>query len=221
MTSSGNHDDKADHHHHKDDVEFHDDLHHMADVVVRVRALENLLSAKGLVDVARLDSLAETLETKIGPHVGARAVARAWVDPQFKAMLLNDGAAAVTSLGFTPGGGEDLVVVENTPSVRNVIVCTLCSCYPWSTLGLPPTWYKSTAYRSRVVREPRAVLAEFGSPVADDVEVRVWDSNSEVRYMVLPERPAGTEAYSEEQLFGLVTRDSMVGVSTLAPVEAR
>ena len=185
----------------------------LTDVEIRVKALESLLVEKGLIDPAAVDALIDTYETKVGPRNGARVVARAWVDPAYKARLLADGTSAIAELGYSGIQGEDMVVVENTPAVHNVLVCTLCSCYPWPTLGLPPTWYKSAPYRSRVVVDPRGVLQEFGLELPAEKEVRVWDSTSEVRYMVLPERPAGTEHLDEEQLAALVTRDSMIGVA--------
>jgi nitrile hydratase len=179
-------------------------------VALRARALESLLIEKGLLTSDMVDRVVSAYEQDIGPLNGAKVVARAWVDPDYKQRLLADGTAAVAEFGFT---GNTLVVVENTPKVHNMVVCTLCSCYPWSVLGLPPTWYKSPAYRSRAVIEPRAVLREFGLELGDDVEIRVWDSSAELRYMVLPERPAGTEGMSEEQLAALVTRDAMIGVA--------
>jgi nitrile hydratase subunit alpha len=184
-----------------------------SDLALRVKALESLLVEKGLVDPAALDALIDTYEHKVGPRNGARVVARAWVEPAYKRRLLSDATAAIAELGFTGRQGEHLVVVENTPQVHNLVVCTLCSCYPWSVLGLPPVWYKSAPYRSRAVIDPRGVLREFGLNLPDDVEVRVWDSTAELRYLVLPERPAGTESMSEEQLAALVTRDAMVGVA--------
>ncbi|MFQ6017252.1 MAG: nitrile hydratase subunit alpha [Kiloniellaceae bacterium] len=184
-----------------------------SDVGLRVKALESLLTEKGLVDPAALDVLIETYETKIGPHNGAKVVARAWVDPEYKARLLADATAAIAELGFTGRQGEDMVVLENTPRVHNLTVCTLCSCYPWPVLGLPPVWYKSAPYRARAVREPRAVLEEFGLDLPDDVEIRVWDSTAELRYLVLPERPEGTGGLGEAALAKLVTRDSMIGVA--------
>jgi nitrile hydratase len=180
---------------------------------LRVKALESLLVEKGLVDRAALDALVDTYEHKIGPRNGARVVARAWVDASYKQRLLADGTAAIAELGYAGEQGEHMVVVENTPTVHNMIVCTLCSCYPWPVLGLPPVWYKSAPYRSRSVIDPRGVLREFGLEFPEDVEVRVWDSTAEVRYLVLPERPTGTENLSEEALATLVTRDSMVGVA--------
>jgi nitrile hydratase len=185
----------------------------LTETELRVRALESLLVEKGLVDPAALDALIDTYETKVGPRNGAAVVARAWVDPAYKARLLADGAPAIAELGYMGRQGEDVVVLENTPKVHNMVVCTLCSCYPWPVLGLPPVWYKSSPYRSRAVLDPRGVLRELGVAVADDVEVRVWDSTSEVRYMVLPERPAGTEGWSEAELAAIVTRDSMIGVA--------
>jgi nitrile hydratase len=187
-----------------------------SDPALRVKALESLLVEKGLVDPAALDVLVETYEHKVGPRNGAQVVARAWVDPAYKQRLLEDGTAALAELGFSGGQGEKLTVVENTPAVHNVLVCTLCSCYPWPVLGLPPTWYKSFAYRSRTVMDPRGVLRELGLDLPDDVEVRVWDSNAASRYLVLPERPLGTEAMSEADLATLVTRDAMIGVAKVA-----
>ena len=188
--------------------------HHAAppsDVALRVKALESLLTEKGLVDPAALDAIVETYETKVGPHNGARVVARAWTDPDYKRRLLEDATAAIAELGYSGVQGEDMVVVENTPAVHNMVVCTLCSCYPWPTLGLPPNWYKSAPYRSRAVMDPRGVLSEFGVALDEGSEVRVWDSNAELRYLVLPMRPAGTEGLDEAALAALVTRDSMIG----------
>ena len=181
-----------------------------SDPTLRVKALESLLVAKGLVDRDALDALIETYEHKVGPRNGARVVARAWVDRGFKERLLADGTAAIGELGY---GGDTITVVENTAQIHNLVVCTLCSCYPWPILGLPPVWYKSAAYRSRSVIDPRGVLAEFGLRLGDDVEVRVWDSTAELRYLVLPERPAGTERLAETELAALVTRNAMVGVA--------
>ena len=180
---------------------------------LRVKALETLLIEKGLVDAQTLDLLIDTYENKVGPQNGAKVVARAWVDPEYKKRLLRDASAAIAELGFVGLQGEDMVVVENTPKVHNLVVCTLCSCYPWPTLGLPPVWYKSAPYRARVVIDARGVLQEFGLELDNDMEIRVWDSNAELRYMVLPERPLGTEGMSEEQLAELVTRDAMIGVA--------
>jgi nitrile hydratase len=179
---------------------------------LRVRALESILVGKGYVDPAALDDIVETYETRVGPRNGARVVARAWVDPDFRGWLLEDATAAIASLGISGRGGEHMVVVANAPDTHNVIVCTLCSCYPWPVLGLPPTWYKSAPYRSRVVIRPREVLAEFGVRLPAETTIRVWDSTAETRYMVLPMRPDGTDALNEEALAALVTRDSMIGV---------
>ena len=180
---------------------------------IRVRALESILTEKGLIDPKALDALVDTYEHKIGPRNGAKVVAKAWTDPAYKARLLSDATSAIKELEFSGLQGEDMVVVENTPDVHNVVVCTLCSCYPWPTLGLPPVWYKSAPYRARVVSDPRGVLKEFGTEVPETVEVRVWDTTAEVRYLVLPERPAGTEDLGEEALADLVSRDAMIGVA--------
>ncbi len=187
-----------------------------SDMTLRVRSLESLLVEKGLVDPAALDALVDTFENKVGPRNGARVVAKAWTDPAYKRRLLADADGAIAELGYTGQQGEHMVVVENTPTVHHMIVCTLCSCYPWPTLGLPPVWYKSAPYRSRAVIDPRGVLQEFGVQISDDVEVRVWDSTAEIRYLVLPERPAGTEDMSEDALAAIVTRDSMIGVGKVA-----
>jgi nitrile hydratase len=187
-----------------------------SDPALRVKALESLLVEKGLVDPAALDVLVDTYENKVGPRNGANVVALAWVDPDFKQRLLDDGTAAIAELGYSGSQGEMLTVVENTPTVHNVIVCTLCSCYPWPLLGLPPTWYKSNAYRSRTAIDPRGVLRELGLEVPDDIEVRVWDSTAASRFFVLPQRPAGTESMNKEDLAALVTRDAMIGVATVA-----
>ena len=184
-----------------------------SDQAIRVRALEAILTEKGLIDPKALDALVDTYEHKIGPRNGAKVVARAWVDPAYKQRLLTDATAAIKEFGFSGLQGEDMVVVENTPDVHNVVVCTLCSCYPWPTLGLPPVWYKSAPYRARVVSDPRGVLKEFGTELPETVEVRTWDTTAELRYLVLPERPSGTEKLSEDQLADLVTRDSMIGVT--------
>lgn len=180
---------------------------------LRVKALESLLTEKGLVDPQALDELIDTYERRIGPRNGAKIVARAWTDPAYKQRLLEDATAAIAEFGFVGRQGEDMVVLENTPQVHNMVVCTLCSCYPWPVLGLPPVWYKSAPYRSRAVIDPRGVLKEFGVDISDDVEVRVWDSTAELRYLVLPERPAGTEGWTEAQLEAIVTRDAMIGVA--------
>lgn len=203
----------------------HDDGdHHQAppsDLALRVAALESLLVEKGLVDPAALDALVETYEHRIGPRNGAKVVARAWIDPAYKTRLLTDATAAIAELGFGGLQGEHMVAVENTPKVHNLVVCTLCSCYPLPILGLPPVWYKSAPYRSRAVLDPRGVLEEFGLTLDPETEIRVWDSTAEIRYLVVPERPAGTEHLSEEQLAELVTRDSMIGVARAAPAKAR
>jgi nitrile hydratase len=188
-----------------------------SDLTLRVKALESLMVQKGLVDRAALDALVDTFEHKVGPRNGARVVAKAWIDPEFKKRLLESGTSAVAELGYSGEQGADIRVVENTSKVHNLVVCTLCSCYPWPVLGLPPVWYKSAPYRSRAVIDPRGVLREFGTEIPEDVEVRVWDSTAEERYLVLPERPAGTEDLNEEALAALVTRDSMIGVANVAP----
>ena len=197
-------------------AEAHDHQAVPSDLALRTKSLESLLVEKGLVDPAALDVLVDAYEHKVGPRNGARVIARAWTDAAFKQRLLADGPAALKELGYGGAQGEDTLVVENTPRVHNVVVCTLCSCYPWPLLGLPPVWYKSAPYRSRTVIDPRGVLREFGLAVADDVEVRVWDSTAELRYLVLPERPPGSEQMSEEQLAALVTRDAMIGVAKAA-----
>jgi nitrile hydratase subunit alpha len=189
----------------------HDHGSPLSDIELRVRALETILVEKGYVEEAALDRLIEAHETKIGPHIGARAVARVWVDPAFRLALLDDAAKAVAPFAHEGRVGDHLIAVENTPQLHNMVVCTLCSCYPWDVLGLPPVWYKSAPYRSRAVKEPRAVLAEFGVTLPPETAIRVWDSTAETRFLVLPMRPAGTEGWSEEQLAALVTRDSMIG----------
>ena len=191
-----------------------------SDMALRVKALESLLVEKGLVDPAALDALVDTYEHKVGPRNGARVVAHAWLDPAYKQRLLADAAKAIAELGFLSVQGEHMVVLENTPQVHNVVVCTLCSCYPWPVLGLPPVWYKSAPYRSRAVIDPRGVLKEFGLELPQDVEVRVWDSTAELRYIVLPERPSGTEELTEEALVALVSRDSMIGVAIVKAPQA-
>jgi nitrile hydratase subunit alpha len=196
-----------DHDHHHD----HPHGSELSEMQLRVRALETVLTEKGYVDPAALDLIVQAYETRIGPHNGARAVAKAWIDPAFRRALLADAAAAVGSLGFTSRVGDHLVAVENTPRLHNMIVCTLCSCYPWEVLGLPPTWYKSAHYRSRAVIDPRGVLADFGVSLPATTEIRVWDSTAETRFMVLPLRPPGTEGWSEQKLASLVTRDCMIG----------
>ena len=208
-----------DHSHAQD--HHHDHQAVPSDLTLRVKALEYLLVEKGYVDPAALDALIDTVEHKVGPRNGAKVVARAWVDPAYKRRLLADAPAAIAELGYTSGQGEHMVVLENEPKVHNLVVCTLCSCYPWPVLGLPPVWYKSAPYRSRAVIDPRGVLREFGTELSEDVEVRVWDSTAELRYIVLPERPPGTEKLSEEELAALVTRDSMVGVAKVPPPGAK
>jgi nitrile hydratase subunit alpha len=195
----------------QDHDDHHDHSSELSEMQLRVRALETVLTEKGYVDPAALDLIVEAYETRIGPHNGARAVAKAWVDPAFRRALLADATAAVGSLGFASRVGDHLVAVENTPQRHNMVVCTLCSCYPWEVLGLPPTWYKSAPYRSRAVIDPRGVLADFGVKLPEATEIRVWDSTAETRFMVLPMRPTGTEGWSEEKLAGLVTRDCMIG----------
>jgi nitrile hydratase subunit alpha len=200
-------------------VTGHDEHDHhpapLAPIEARVAAIESVLIEHDLFDTEMLDEIVRTFEEDLGPLNGAKVIARAWVDPDYRRRLLSDGTAAIAELGFTGPEGDHMVVVENTPHVHNLVVCTLCSCYPWPTLGLPPKWYKAPAYRSRAVREPRTLLAEMGTPLGPDVEIRVWDSSAEIRYLVLPERPAGTDDLSEEQLAALVTRDSMIGVQRL------
>ena len=187
----------------------------LSDVQLRVRALESLLVEKGLVDPAALDELVDQYETKVGPRNGARVVARAWTDPDFKSQLLRNASDTLSELGLIGSQGENMVVLENTPTIHNMVVCTLCSCYPWPLLGLPPVWYKSAPYRSRVVIDPRSVLREFGVELPEEVEVRVWDSTAELRYLVLPMRPDGTENMAPEELAGLVTRDAMIGTGVV------
>lgn len=197
--------------------EDHDHQAPPSDPALRTKALESLLVEKGLVDAAALDALVDAFENRIGPRNGARVVARAWVDPAYKQRLLADAAAAIAELGYNGERGEHLVAVENTAQVHNLVMCTLCSCYPWTILGLPPVWYKSAPYRSRAVIDPRGVLRELGLELPAEVEVRVWDSTAEIRYLVLPERPAGTETMTEEELAALVARDAMIGVAKVAP----
>lgn len=193
----------------------------LSNVERRVRALETVMTQKGYIDPAALDVLIDTYQTKVGPRNGARVVARAWVDPAFRERLLRDATAAIAELGYSGRQGEHMIAVANAPGRHNVVVCTLCSCYPWPVLGLPPIWYKSAPYRSRVVRDPRGVLAEFGVTLPASTEIRVWDSTAEVRYLVIPERPAGTEGLSEEALAALVTRDSMIGTGLARAVGER
>jgi len=198
----------------------HDHQELPSDPALRVMALESLLVEKGLVDPAALDALIDTYEHKIGPRNGAQVVARAWVDPDYKKRLLTNATSAIAELGYGGRSGDHMVVVENTPERHNLVVCTLCSCYPWAVLGLPPVWYKSAPYRSRAVIDPRGVLREFGLEIGDEVEIRIWDSTAEVRYLVLPERPAGTEHLTEEQLAELVTRDAMIGTGKVSSAGA-
>jgi len=185
----------------------------LSDPEARVKALEELLVGKGLIDPTTIDAVIDYYETKVGPRNGASVVARAWVDPDYKARLMEDASAAISELGFSGAEGENMIVVENTEGVHNMVVCTLCSCYPWPVLGLPPVWYKAGPYRSRAVIEPRGVLEEFGVELGDDVEVRVWDSSAEVRYLVLPQRPKGSDGKSEDELAAMVTRDGMIGTA--------
>ena len=190
----------------------HDHTEPPSDLVLKVKALESLLVEKGLVDPAALDALIDTYENKVGPRNGAEVVARAWSDPEYRVWLLEDATAAIASMGFVGRQGEHMTAVDNTAQVHNLVVCTLCSCYPWTVLGLPPVWYKSAPYRSRAVSDPRGVLAEFGTELADSVEIQVWDSTSEMRYMVVPERPAGTDGWPIDELIPLVSRNAMIGV---------
>ncbi len=218
------HDDHRDHHSHSDGHDGHDHHHdnHYSDMQARVRALETLLTQKGLIDPAAIDAIVETYETKVGPRNGAHVVAKAWSEPAFAEWLKADATAAIASLGYTGRQGEHMRAVFNTPDTHNIVVCTLCSCYPWAVLGLPPVWYKAPAYRSRAVINPRAVLEEFGVTLNADKKIRVWDSTAELRYLVIPERPAGTEGMDEAALAALVTRDSMIGTGlALSPEAAR
>ena len=218
--SHHDHDHDHDHHHHHDHDHDHDHGSELSEAAIRVKALETILTQKNYVDPAALDLIVETYETKIGPRNGAQVVARAWVDPAYRARLLENGTAAIAELSFSGRQGEHIKVLDNRDGLHNVVVCTLCSCYPWPVLGLPPVWYKSAPYRSRVVIEPRAVLAEFGLTLPQDTTIRVWDSTAELRYLVLPQRPAGTEGWSEEDLARLVTRDSMIGTGlALSPTQ--
>ena len=211
MSNDHDHDHGHDHHH------DHEHGSELSEMQLRVRALETILTEKGYVDPAALDSIIETYETKVGPHIGAQVVARAWVDADFKAALLADASKAIAQLGLEQKVGDHLIAVENTPTTHNMIVCTLCSCYPWDLLGLPPAWYKSAPYRARTVKEPRKVLADFGVTLPDEAKVRVWDSTAETRFIVLPMRPTATEGWSEEKLASLVTRDSMIGTGFPKP----
>ena len=202
---------KDDDHHHGDHEHHHDHGSELSEMQLRVRALETILTEKGYVEPAALDAIIEAYETKIGPHNGARVVAKAWTDPKFKQALLADASKAVATLGHVSRVGDHLVAVENTPTQHNMVVCTLCSCYPWEMLGLPPVWYKSAPYRSRTVKDPRGVLKDFGVTLPKGTQIRVWDSTAETRFLVLPMRPAGTEGWTPEKLATLVTRDSMIG----------
>jgi nitrile hydratase len=216
-------DSNTQHDHDRDPGHQHDHAHegsHLDDVELRVRALETLLVEKGYVDPAALDVFIETYETKVGPRNGARIVAKAWSDPDYRRWLLDDAIAAITALGSTGRQGEHMVALENTPDTHNMVVCTLCSCYPWTVLGLPPVWYKSPPYRSRAVIDPRGVLADFGVTLPEVTKIRVWDSTAEIRYLVVPMRPAGTNGWSEERLSALVTRDSMIGTGLPASPDA-
>ena len=197
--------------HDKHEHDDHDQHSELGEMDVRVRVLQTVLAQKGYIDPPALDVLIDMYQTKIGPRNGARVVARAWVDPAFRKRLLDDASAAIASLGYTGRQGEHMVAVENTEEVHNMVVCTLCSCYPWPVLGLPPTWYKSAPYRSRAVKDPRGVLRDFGVSLPESTQIRVWDSTAEVRYLVVPRRPAGTETLGEDELASLVTRDSMIG----------
>jgi nitrile hydratase len=201
----------ADHDHSHQHAHGPEQMSELSDLQLRVRALETILTEKGYIDPAALDQIVENVEIKIGPHIGARVVARAWVDPEFKRRLLEDATEAANSLGFVSPVGSHLIALENTPQTHHMVVCTLCSCYPWEVLGLPPVWYKSAPYRSRAVIDPKGVLAEFGAALPQETEIRIWDSTAETRFLVLPMRPEGTDGWSEEQLATLVTRDSMVG----------
>ena len=218
------HDHPHDHDHDHDHVHDHDHDHEhstLGEMDLRVRALESLLTEKGYIDPAALDLLIDTYQTRIGPRNGARVVARAWADPAFMDWLLRDATAAIASLGYTGRQGEHMVALANTPGQHHLVVCTLCSCYPWPVLGLPPTWYKSAPYRARAVRDPRGVLADFGVTLPDDTALRVWDSTAELRYLVIPQRPSGSDGLDEAALAALVTRDSMIGTGlALQPVAA-
>lgn len=210
--------DHHDHTHHHHDDEY--DHSHLSEMDVRVRALQSLLVEKGYLDPAALDVIIETYEHQVGPHNGARVVARAWSEPDFHDWLMRDATAAIASMGYTGRQGEHMVAVANTPQTHHMVVCTLCSCYPWPVLGLPPVWYKSAPYRSKAVMDPRGVLADFGVQVGDEVTLRVWDSTAEVRYLVVPMRPTGTDGWTQEQLAELVTRDSMIGTGMALPPSA-
>lgn len=220
MTHDHDHHDHDDGHDHGHEHHHHDHDNELDPMAARVRALETILTRKGLVDPAAIDVIVDTYETKVGPRNGARVVAKAWADPAFADWLRRDATAAIASLGYTGRQGEHMQAVFNTSDTHNIVVCTLCSCYPWSVLGLPPVWYKASAYRSRAVIEPRGVLAEFGVELPPQKAIRVWDSTAELRYLVVPERPAGTEGWDEERLADLVTRDSMIGTGLARQPEA-
>jgi nitrile hydratase len=209
------------HPHHHAYRRDHADADVPSDPALRTKALESLLTEKGLVDPAAIDAWVDAYESRIGPRRGAQIVARAWIDPQFKARLLHDATAAIVPFGFLGREAQHILVVENTPAVHNLVVCTLCSCYPWGLLGLPPRWYKAAPYRARSVIDPRGMLAEFGLALGDEVELRIWDSTAEIRYLVLPERPAGTDGLSEAALAELVTRDAMIGVAKVERPKGR
>ena len=214
---SAGHDHGHDDHDHHDHDDGHDDHSHLGEMDLRVRALETVLTGKGYVDPATLDALIDSYQTRIGPRNGARVVARAWSDPAYFDWLQRDASAAIASLGYTGRQGEHMVAVFNTPAQHHLVVCTLCSCYPWPVLGLPPTWYKSAPYRSRAVRDPRGVLADFGLTLPESTAIRVWDSTAEVRYLVIPQRPAGSQGLDEAQLAALVSRDAMIGTALARP----
>jgi nitrile hydratase subunit alpha len=225
IEDDGDHHEHHDHDHHSHDHDDHDHDHEehseLTDIAARVRALESILIDKGYVDPAALDAIIDTYETKVGPRNGARVVAKAWSDPAYLDRLRSNATAAIAELDYSGRQGEHMVVVENTEDTHNVVVCTLCSCYPWTVLGLPPVWYKAPAYRSRVVLDPRGVLGEFGTELAPETNVRVWDSTAELRYLVLPKRPAGTDGWTEEQLAEIVTRNSMIGTEVVrVPMKA-
>ncbi|MDK4701270.1 nitrile hydratase subunit alpha [Rhizobium sp. CNPSo 4062] len=208
------------HHHSHDDDDHHHHDNYYSDMQARVKALETMLTEKGLIDPAAIDRIVETYETKVGPRNGAQVVAKAWSDPDFADWLRRDATAAIASLGFTGRQGEHMRAVFNTPETHNLIVCTLCSCYPWAVLGLPPVWYKAPAYRSRAVIDPRGVLAEFGLTLPQETKIRVWDSTAELRYLVIPEPPAGSEGMDEAALADLVSRDAMIGTAVAKTPEA-
>ena len=210
---------KEHNHSHHDHEHDHAHSHLPSDPELRVKAIETLLLSKGLIDPNTLDELIDTYENNIGPQNGAKVVAKAWVDEDYKKRLLEDATSAIRELSYQGRQGENMVVVENTPETHNVVVCTLCSCYPWPLLGIPPGWYKSDAYRARAVREPRAVLSEFGTNLAPETKIRVWDSTAEIRYLVIPERPEGTDGWSEQKLAGIVTRDAMIGTRLIEAPE--